>query len=167
MRKIWRILKKNQRHFVDQRDKIRGVLTHFRRYYMYLTFKKWRKDTLLHKELNRKDSIKGAQYQLDDFQRKLRLYDAALAKMHREKPSIEDFKALKMSIDTSRNQAMFNDMRDLLDVTASQMRQEVRQIEKKTLMQIEGLKDQHNARVDQIRREQFNMFQERVQLLED
>ena len=57
---------------------------------------------------------------------------------------------------------MFSDMRDLVDVTASSLRQEIKDIDERTQVALEALEDEHNARVDRIRQEQFNMFQARV-----
>lgn len=142
------------------------MLTHFRVQHVYIFFKKWRKDTLIQKELNRPDSIKGAQMQLDNFKRRQLLFDAALEKLHHEKPSQEDFEDLKQSIDLSRNQMFYNDMRDLVDVTASTLRKQIKDLHVYTFEKVKEIEEQHEEKIEAIRADHNKHFSERLATLE-
>ncbi len=61
--------------------------------------------------------VEGAFIMIDELKDKMRSLDKALERMYKEKSSREDFELLKMSLDQSRAKTIFNDMKELFDVT--------------------------------------------------
>ena len=74
---------------------VRNVLTYFRKFYMRLAVRRWRKLTLFFKEITRKDSVAGADYRLNLFQSKLNQIEQFLFILQRQKSSFSDIENLK------------------------------------------------------------------------
>lgn len=65
---------------------------------MFQKLKKWRHHTYKMREVGRKDCIKGAQIQLDEFKAKLSLFDRALEKLHQQKLGHDEFNKLRKDL---------------------------------------------------------------------
>ena len=81
VRDVWVVLKKNrsiQRRKVEVQQ---NMFKHFRNQYMYIYLKRWRRTAYIQKELNRKDSLVGAQLQLDHFKARLDSFTGELNKL--------------------------------------------------------------------------------------
>jgi len=127
-REIWKKLKAGAKLRRERRARVINVLDVFRVYQQKCAFLEWRRRTVLLRERGRKDSLVGAQLQLDHFRNQLRMFDKALEKLHSEKASKQDLEEVRGETSQNRAESVFNDMRDLLDVTTRVMRNKISQI---------------------------------------
>ena len=69
---------------------------HFAQYHKYTKFKQWRRRNYIEKELEKNDSLPGAQIQLDHFKNQMIILDKALEKMYKDKADKIQFKKLEV-----------------------------------------------------------------------
>ena len=79
------------------------------------------------KEINRKDSLKGAQLQLDHFKKQLMLFDRALEKIHEEKIGFHQLAEVKDKLEGKSSFKVFNDMKNLVDTQLSKFQSQMEQ----------------------------------------
>ena len=60
------------------------------------------------------------------------MFDKAFERMYKDKANLKDFELLKESVDESRAKTIFNDMKELFDVTIIQVKNDI-EIEKEKL----------------------------------
>ena len=82
----------------------------------------FKSNTQKFKLVEERQKVEGAFIMIDELKDKMRSLDKALERMYKEKSSREDFELLKMSLDQSRAKTIFNDMKELFDVTMIEMK---------------------------------------------
>ena len=115
LKDLWRALRKNRAVQLRKRAVKAKLFDSLRRQHMAVFFKKWRIKAYHLKEINRKDSLKGAQLQLDHFKKQLMLFDRALEKIHEEKIGLNQLEKMKDKLEGSSSFKVFNDMKNLVD----------------------------------------------------
>lgn len=128
VRDVWVVLKKN-RQVQRRKDEVRRLmLKHFRNQYMYIFMKRWRRKTYVLRELNRKDSLAGAQFQLDHFKSRLDSFTGELAKIEKSKLNVDTFEATKNDFRHNHVYVVYNEMKSLFETTITKFKKQVKEI---------------------------------------
>lgn len=109
-----------------------GLLDTFRVYQTRSCFVRWHERATKLRELSRRDSLIGAQLQLDNFKKQLQMFDLAMEKLYAEKASKQDLEVLRRDTSAEAQRSVFDDMKVLFDVTVKGLKNEMSHVSEQT-----------------------------------
>lgn len=129
-REVWKVLKLNRNREEHKRGLQRNVLTKFRKQRLFVHFKQWRETANKMREVSQKDTVRGAQIQLDEFKQRLAVFDVALRQIQASKLDRAQLES-QQSSQRGTNSEVCRDMASLFDVSVQKIHSRVDELQKR------------------------------------